>query len=103
MNYYLDDYDLRDDQNSTRHKKTLDDDDMPPLEPFDQPPDDFDASENSFFGFIFTKKTDMRKFMMERLTIEEINAELVELGEEEQPTKTKAIAEMLKNINQYQK
>ena len=61
LNYYLDDYDLRDDRNSTRHKIALDDDDMPSLEPFGQPPygtpdDDTPPLGTSFFGFVFTKK-----------------------------------------------
>ena len=102
FSYYLDEEnDIRDDQNSNKNKKTSEDDDMPPLEPFGQPPygtpdKDTTPSSITFFGYDFEKKTHMRKFMTEILSKEEINNELVSLGGEEQSTKTAAIAEMLK-------
>ena len=54
------------------------------------------SNVNNFFGISFTKKTDLRKYMMEKLTKEDINAEIASVGGEEQSTKTKAIAEILK-------
>ena len=66
LNYYLDeDYDLRDDQNVTRYKKTFDDDNIPEPDPFNRKSesDDFPNLEepefsnvNNFFGISFTKK-----------------------------------------------
>ena len=54
------------------------------------------SNVNNFFGISFTKKTDLRKYMMEKLTKEDINAELISLDGQEQSTKVKAIAEILK-------
>jgi hypothetical protein len=54
------------------------------------------SNVNDFCGISFTKKTDLRKYMMEKLTKEDINAELVSLDGEQQSTKVKAIAEILK-------
>jgi hypothetical protein len=86
LNYYLDeDYDLRDNQNATRYKKTLDDDNIPEPNPFGIELDDMlnleekvDFSNvNVFFGISFTKKTDLRKYMRDDLSIEDINEEIV--------------------------
>jgi hypothetical protein len=47
LNYYLDeDYDLRDDQNATRYKKTFDDDNVPEPNPFNR------NSELSFVSLV---------------------------------------------------
>ena len=89
LDYYLDeDYDLRDDQNVTRYKKTFDDDNIPEPNPFGIELDDMlnleekvDFSNvNVFFGISFTKKTDLRKYMRDDLSIEDINEEIVKLG-----------------------